>query len=291
MAQHTATLVVESEDSLVWRYPVSGIAEATPSGTVFKYHTRARSRLEEVLEVQLAGLGELRGEEHYTHEIIAPAADRAAVKRALSVKALDPAITSADVPLRFALVFEPQRALSTACDFIISKASGGRWRFEIVLEAAEPELDGTIQVEAYVNSVSEAVFLLSNPEPVASTFSAYFTPDSPSEFSVSPANGVMPPGPSSPQSPGETTEDGVEFVIAYAPREYGKDMVGRLVIQTEEMQWVFEVLGTRPEYKVPEGISRVDTHLTDEQEAALFAPKPRRNIVRENIAPITRVLK
>jgi hypothetical protein len=35
--------------------------------------------------------------------------------------------------------------------------------------------------------------------------------------------------------------EGVEFAISYAPTEYGKDKIGRLIIQTDEMQWLFEV--------------------------------------------------
>ena len=84
--------------------------------------------------------------------------------------------------------------------------------------------------------------------------------------------------------------DGVEFVISYAPKEYGTDTFGRLVIQTEEMQWVFEVVGTSPEYHAPEGRSRVNTRLPGDVEASLKAAKekPRRNIVRENLKPVSK---
>ena len=82
--------------------------------------------------------------------------------------------------------------------------------------------------------------------------------------------------------------DGTEFVISYAPKEYGTDKFGRLVIQTEEMQWVFEVVGTSPEYHAPAGRSRVDTRLPGDVEASLHAAKhkPKRNIVRENLKPV-----
>jgi len=142
---------------------------------------------------------------------------------------------------------------------------------KVQLEASEPDFDGSIQVEALVNTVSEAVFLLANPEPTCSAFTAYFDPNGPGEFSVWPGSGVMPAGPPRPLSPGPARGDprasvsgsplrsggrlsvgggvsfsgeggeGVEFAIAYAPSEYGKDKIGRLIIQTEEMQWVFEV--------------------------------------------------
>lgn len=34
--------------------------------------------------------------------------------------------------------------------------------------------------------------------------------------------------------------------------EYGKTQVGRLVIQTEHMQWTYEVRGTHPRYVPPQ---------------------------------------
>ena len=72
---------------------------------------------------------------------------------------------------------------------------------KVQLEASEPDFDGSIQVEALVNTVSEAVFLLANPEPTCSAFTAYFDPNGPGEFSVWPGSGVMPAGPPRPASP------------------------------------------------------------------------------------------
>ena len=63
--------------------------------------------------------------------------------------------------------------------------------------------------------------------------------------------------------------------MSFSPREYGKEVTGRLVVQTEEMQWLYEVRGTRPQYKVPVGKARVDTHHGPEVLDALpDAPPP-----------------
>jgi hypothetical protein len=82
----------------------------------------------------------------------------------------------------------------------------------------------------------------------------------------------------------------VEFIISYAPTEYGTDKHGRLVVHTEMQQWVFEVVGMSPEYHAPAGVSRVDTRLPGDVEASLRAArdKPKRNVVRENLRPINK---
>eukprot|EP01050_Picozoa_sp_SAG11_P014228 SAG11_NODE_1730_length_4364_cov_1.545369_1_plen_167_part_00 len=125
-------------------------------------------------------------------------------------------------------------------------------------------------------------------------FRAYFTPDSPTEFSVFPTEGVL-----EAQAPGEDEgaqaqgEDegaeggGTPFVISYAPREYGKKLVGRLVILTAEMQWTYEVRGQHPTYVAPEGNPVVDSRLSFEMASQLEAAasmQPRRNYVKDNMA-------
>ena len=38
----------------------------------------------------------------------------------------------------------------------------------------------------------------------------------------------------------------------YLPVEYGKIKIGKLIIETDEVQWIFEVRGTHLDYKPPE---------------------------------------
>jgi len=65
-------VVLSSEDGsgLKWQFPIQGVAEAAPTGagTVFRFETRARRRLEQIIEVNLAGLVPAGREEQYTHE-------------------------------------------------------------------------------------------------------------------------------------------------------------------------------------------------------------------------------
>ena len=41
-------------------------------------------------------------------------------------------------------------------------------------------------------------------------------------------------------------------MICYLPVEYGKIKIGKLIIGTDEVQWIFEVRGTHLDYKPPE---------------------------------------
>ena len=124
-----------------------------------------------------------------------------------------------------------------------------------------------------------------------------FTPDSPAEFSVKPNVGTMLPGksPETPLKPGadrgvavETADGGpgVDLRIRYRPKEYGGDRVGKLVVTTKENTWVFEVVGTMPEYNVPVVTTKLNTRIDPSVDEALKVAQRRRRpgtIVRENL--------
>ena len=272
MERHDATLVVETIGrgegrDVAWRYPIHAHAEAKPSGHFHQIKTKARRTTEMGMAVTLKGL-EMKGlREAYSFELAAPDSEKSHLKKTLVVKPLQAEILSSTAPLKFHVSFRPKRALLCTVDLLITKASGGRWRFPIHLEATEPEVDGAVQVESHVGDVAAVVFNLPNPERTAVPFTAYFTPDSPAEFAVTPERGVMEPGvprrettserasaagpPRRRQALGvgvdvEPDGPGAQFRITYAPTEYGTDLVGRLVIVTDENTWVFEVVGTIP---------------------------------------------
>lgn len=46
-------------------------------------------------------------------------------------------------------------------------------------------------------------------------------------------------------------KEGTNFIVSFTPTEYGKQKIGKLVIQTEEMQWTYEIRGSHPQYKIP----------------------------------------
>jgi hypothetical protein len=161
------------------------------------------------------------------------------------------------------------------------------------------------------------LFHLSNPDVEARKFKAFFTPDSPRAFSVTPATGVMDagapleggaanagaPDSATPRRAGLTSArgrfevsaeaipegPGVDLRIGYAPEEYGTDLVGRLLVVTEENTWNFEVLGTTPRYVKPVAAARVDAKISEKTEALVREAKKRNanlgNIVLRNTKP------
>lgn len=90
---------------------MQGIAEAESTGTVFRYTCRARSRLEEVLEVRLPGVGKVSGSDAFTHELIIPPSKQPALRRALQVTPVPISPRDGAHPLAFKIVFEPLKTL------------------------------------------------------------------------------------------------------------------------------------------------------------------------------------
>merc|ERR1711988_788345 len=108
--------------------------------------------------------------------------------------------------------------------------------------------------------MSTVKFSLTNRFPTYATFQAYFSTESAYTLQVTPSNGLLAPAGS----------EGTQFSVSFAPTEYGKLQRGRLIIQTAEMQWIYEVMGTHPKPEVPKNIKSVlDTRLNSEVEQAL----------------------
>ena len=105
-------------------------------------------------------------------------------------------------------------------------------------------------------------------------FTASFTPDSPYEFTVFPNEGVLEP-------PGRG--EGTVFIVSFTPTEYGKTQVGKLVIQTEEMQWSYEIRGIPPEYKAPEGTAVVASRMDKSLTRNLGKVSKKRNYLKRNM--------
>ena len=334
MRRAEATLVITSKaragtsarvPSLTWRFPIVGEAEAPMSGREYRVRGKVRRRTETGLAVSLRGL-EVRDSDvvsdaegagvPFAFEIAAPTGEREHLKQALCVTPLQARVAEADAPLRFHVATRPRREISCVVDLLVTVSSGGRWRFPIRVDAEEPEVDGVIRVKAHVGAPSVSAFSLPNPDTEATTFAAFFTPDSPAAFSVAPETGTMAAGaPIDPSraasastgaSPGsrglaaargrfEVTGEaagdgpGAEFRIGYAPTEYGTDLVGRLRVVTDLNAWTFEVVGATPDYVKPSAPARVDAKIGRDTELLLEKAKRRNrevgNIVLKNTKP------
>ena len=90
------------------------------------------------------------------------------MKNCFILKATKNTLVSVDDTLEFIADFLPLRPFQTRAELIIKKASGGRWRFELLLKAGEPPVDDVIRLEAAANQTSTVAFKLNNQFPVSS---------------------------------------------------------------------------------------------------------------------------
>ena len=283
IASHRASIVVQqveqTDGELKWEFPLLGTAEAASSDPPSKLACKARKEVVQVLSFPLLGLGtDVDDEELSTELYFAKDAQYArAAANSLTVKRVDAAAHGGKlITLRdgstaqaayFQFGFSPLRPFSTAAEVLIKKASGGLWRFPILFDVTSPDCDDVIVMEAAVNAVATVSFQLYNVLPQASPFTAHFSAESPQEFSVVPVKGILPP---IAGNIGETKASGQSMTVSFVSSQYGKTLVGYLVVDTEEMQWRYEVRGTLPKYQPPTNVtSKVSSRLRPEVEAAM----------------------
>jgi hypothetical protein len=78
-------------------------------------------------------------------------------------------------------------------NLLITRRSGGRWRFDLDLVASQPEVDDEIRIEGHVNRTSSVSFRITNQFDTEAPFKAFFSSESPPEFSVTPTTGMLEP--------------------------------------------------------------------------------------------------
>ncbi|KAK9828703.1 hypothetical protein WJX72_001600 [[Myrmecia] bisecta] len=252
---------------LVWRFPIQGVAEAETQGAKFKLTCPVRSRLVEVLPLPLEGLGKLIPGEQFEHELIIPSTKEAALRHALSVTPVLTMVTSPLQPLQYQVVFEPQKAMSARIELVVRRPSGGRWRFEVRLDATKPDVDGQIRIEAMPGQAVTAPLHIYSTTDQPTTFTAHFTHDSSIQFDVFPAQGVLPVEPGAGQAPGPAA-----IYVQYSAHEYGKVPTGKLIILTDDTQMTYSVQGVQPAYQPPDKAAlplHVDNRLRPDTAARL----------------------
>lgn len=177
--------------------------------------------------------------------------------------------------MTFNLRFEPLRPFKTSMEFVVYKSSGGRWKFNMVLEALEPEVDDVITIQSPLQKTSSVSFKLTNHMRTFAEFNAFFTADSAAEFVVYPKTGLLEP----------YGKEGTNFIVSFTPLEYGKAKVGKMVIQTEEMQWTYEIRGSHPQYRIPEvGGGRINNKLSRDVVRHIKAKQSeKKNFLKDNL--------
>ncbi|CAE7235217.1 CFAP47, partial [Symbiodinium sp. KB8] len=281
ISQSTATLLVKSAgDSLVWQFPLRGVGEAVGRRKPIAFSGKARSRASKEVELPLVGLPTSAVGEPFSvrAEAVDPQ-DAAWLANTVRLTCLNKgsAVSAPGEPLLVRVELEALKPARVPARLLVAKASGGQWAFEAVFEATAPDPDDTITIEAGLGKLGAVSFALTNQLPEPAPFRARLTLDSSPEFSVSPASGELA---------GQGSQ-GTVFTVTFAPTEYGKPCRARLVVDTPDMQWSYEVVGQPPEYVAPRAArGRVDTQLRGTAASALAASRTRgtpKDFVRGNM--------
>ena len=224
---------------LSWTFPLVGVAVSRPLPKPISLRTAARQPLRRELQLPIPGLLANAVEEGFTYDLDVAADDADFLARTLTVSPMERTLSGPT--LRMALDWRPLRPARIGAALVVRKQSGGRWRYDLALEAGEPEHDDVIHIEAAMNKTAAVSFRLGNAFDTDVPFQAFFTPESPSVFSATPASGVLP----------RAGTAGTIFTVSYTPIEYGKAQRGTFVILTDEMQWSYDVRGSHPQYVQP----------------------------------------
>jgi len=212
MTESKAIIVVSMSKQLVWKFPLRGIAESASTQIDYYFRTKARRPYEEHLKIHLPGFNQEGHEDVFRYEInVLNDAHKGLIDRSVFIDQRTERVTSSDDPIEFDIRFEPLRPFKTQTELIIYKSSGGRWKFNVVFEAQEPEMDDIILIQSPLHKTSSVSFRLTNHMKSPAEFTAYFTSDSAAEFLCYPKTGMLEP----------YGKDGTNCIVSFTPTEYG----------------------------------------------------------------------
>lgn len=272
MEEVTGVLIVAMNEELTWRFPLRGITERPSNKLDFIFRTKCRVAMEKDIDIHLHDLGSLPEEENFSHDLQVSNPELATlVTKSFKLEPLRNILTDPSEALQFKVKFEPLRPFRTEAELFIYKGSGGRWRYNVLIEAKDPDLDDTIVIEAPMHKNTSVAFRLCNHFKQYASFEAFFAEGSDPFFIIQPEKGILEP----------YGREGTQFVVSFTPVEYGAPKAATLVIRTDDMQWSYLIKGTHPTYHRPEMVGgRLDNRLFRE---AVQTARPRKNFIKDNI--------
>ncbi|XP_015672831.1 cilia- and flagella-associated protein 47 [Protobothrops mucrosquamatus] len=308
-AVNSQSVIIEDEKlkGLRWIYPIYGISEAPPSELApAVVCCRARSRLEENIEVLLTGVvpgttasqilqdtamltlsqsksSPIHDEvqvtdgfsttDEFMYEIqFESERMKSQLKSAIAINLVkkERDLKTGIVTLIFNIIFTPYKPTRNPATLVLQHSTGGIWKFPILFVVTDPEVDDVIDIEAIgLNKESVVSFKLTSQTRYPEPYTAYFLPGSDPEFTVSPQAGELLP----------LDTAGTCITVGFKPSMYSKKHKATLVIQTAAMQWMYEINGLLPKTIPPTSSAKVicrNTYMTS-------ATVQQRNFVRENM--------
>ncbi|ETO28692.1 hypothetical protein RFI_08439 [Reticulomyxa filosa] len=277
MKRYESTLFISSlynNQTLIWTYPIVGLAQCKLT-RLLELKCAAREAVQEVWDIHLEN--QIWNEKdkfdvhfNYNDQSMSGKRDNMAVSlnkdleslktlvnSSFEMELIDNCKESSKNQLQIRVLFSPLRPFSYAGELlIVNKTTGVQWLLGVRIEALEPVVDDVIRIESPLNQSSSIGFQLLNLFNCEAPFTAFFTPDSPDEFRIYPSKGVLQAA---------TNDQGTTFIISFTPHQYGAPLVGKLLIQTQVMQWGYKVIGTHPKYKPPLSSvmhTKIDSHIS-----------------------------
>ncbi|XP_030333266.1 cilia- and flagella-associated protein 47 [Strigops habroptila] len=172
--------------------------------------------------------------------------------------------------LVFNIVFAPNKPMRNEATLVVQYTAGGIWKFPVLFIALEPEVDDIINIEAVgLNKESIVDFKLTSQTRYPEPFTAHFLAGSDPEFRVLPQAGELLPAGTA----------GTHITVGFKPRMYSKKHKATLVIQTQSMQWMYEINGLPPQSIPPTSPAKV----ISTRSCIRSATVQQRNFLHENL--------
>eukprot|EP00340_Litonotus_pictus_P011808 CAMPEP_0170538532 /NCGR_PEP_ID=MMETSP0209-20121228/103367_1 /TAXON_ID=665100 ORGANISM="Litonotus pictus, Strain P1" /NCGR_SAMPLE_ID=MMETSP0209 /ASSEMBLY_ACC=CAM_ASM_000301 /LENGTH=996 /DNA_ID=CAMNT_0010840245 /DNA_START=2240 /DNA_END=5228 /DNA_ORIENTATION=- len=251
LMKYYTEIVVTATSLLKWVFPIEGITEVKAKGLDYYFKTKAKKTLDTKVILDLSAVPEQIDIHELSIDVKTKEEKyRSLIEKCLSLSLDYPVMRNEDenpnrVPLN--IKFYPLRPFKTECEICLVKRSGGQWIYTMIFESLEGDPEDVIKIQSSIGKEASASFKLHNIFTKNARFIAYFTHDSSPEFGVKPKEGILD----------QSGRMGNTFVISYLPIEYGKVKIGKLIIESDEIQWIFHVHGSHVEYVLPEVKSNV----------------------------------
>lgn len=243
---------------------------------IYKYECKSRTEFTQIINLKLNNL-ELVDPESFKYEIKAINIEQSTLDNILEIEPLLEILSQPTDQLRYLIRLFSYKPISLAFDIIVHRENGGQWKFPFNINITQSDPDDILVIYSNLNQLSSLSFNLTNTISEDSPFEAYFTTESPSNFNVYPNSGLLT----------QIGSKGVDFVVSFKPSQYGKEYIGVLVINTTDMQWIYEIHGRHPDYERPEGSTKLITKLSPNLQNRLkMAKVTTTNHVTSNIQKI-----
>ncbi|SCU67515.1 uncharacterized protein TEOVI_000589800 [Trypanosoma equiperdum] len=244
VGRHNATVLVkpkflsEEVQDMTWVFPLKGLAEWRSHDQPLRFRCVARKKVEETVELVAPGMTAANlSNVTITLDLERGQQYASAVRNSLFFK-VHPTV-EVEGMLKLDIRFVPLRPFVAMADLVVRAEKESVWRYSIVLEASRADVDDTLVVKSTLRAVSTITFDIYNIYPHSSPFTAYFTPDSSRDFSVGVPQGVLPPFIIGQRNANAATT----MQVLFSPTARLPQPEGTLIIDTEEMQWIYKVIG------------------------------------------------